>query len=129
MHREVKISVLAEFITKTNAQEMRWLIMIILKGETKRVEISLIHASSCVHCPRIVVRFIHRWAFYQKLPYANYNNMINFIPDLKLGISEKTVFNEFHPDAEDYFNVTCDLKLVCEKLRDRSIRYKRQVKL
>ncbi|KAG0587121.1 hypothetical protein KC19_2G141800 [Ceratodon purpureus] len=48
------------------------------------------------------------------------------LKDLKLGISEKTVFSEFHPDAEDYFNVTCDLKLVCEKLRDRSIRYKRQ---
>ena len=48
-------------------------------------------------------------------------------PDLKLGISEKTVFSEFHPDAEDLFNVTCDLKLVCEKLRDRNVRYKRQV--
>ena len=29
--------------------------------------------------------------------------------DLKLGMSEKTVFSEFHPDAEDLFNVTCDL--------------------
>lgn len=48
------------------------------------------------------------------------------IPELKLGISEKTVFTEFHPDAEDYFNVTCDLKLVCEKLRDPNIRYQRQ---
>lgn len=75
--KEEKTAVLAELINKTNAQEMRWIIMIILK-------------------------------------------------DLKLGISEKTVFSEFHPDAEDYFNVTCDLKLVCEKLRDRSIRYKRQ---
>ncbi|KAG0587124.1 hypothetical protein KC19_2G142100 [Ceratodon purpureus] len=75
--REEKIAVLAELISKTNAQEMKWIITIILK-------------------------------------------------DLKLGISEKTVFSEFHPDAEDYFNVTCDLKLVCEKLRDRSIRYNRQ---
>lgn len=47
--------------------------------------------------------------------------------DLKLGISEKSIFQEFHPDAEDLFNVTCDLKLVCEKLRDRSQRHKRQV--
>lgn len=47
--------------------------------------------------------------------------------DLKLGISEKSIFHEFHPDAEDLFNVTCDLKLVCEKLRDRSQRHKRQV--
>eukprot|EP00850_Spirogloea_muscicola_P001679 SM000006S19444 [mRNA] locus=s6:741041:749189:- [translate_table: standard] len=48
------------------------------------------------------------------------------LKDLKLGVSEKTVFSEFHPDAEDLFNVTCDLKLVCQKLSDRSIRYKRQ---
>ncbi|EXC31207.1 DNA ligase 4 [Morus notabilis] len=46
--------------------------------------------------------------------------------NLKLGISEKSIFHEFHPDAEDLFNVTCDLKLVCEKLRDRSQRHKRQ---
>lgn len=53
--------------------------------------------------------------------------LLNFIADLKLGISEKSIFHEFHPDAEDLFNVTCDLKLVCEKLRDRNQRHKRQV--
>jgi ATP-dependent DNA ligase len=74
-----KTAVLAEIINRTNVQEMRWIIMIILK-------------------------------------------------ELKLGISEKTVFSVFHPDAEDLFNVTCDLKLVCEKLCDRNQRYKRQVK-
>ncbi|KAH9805708.1 DNA ligase 4 [Citrus sinensis] len=46
--------------------------------------------------------------------------------NLKLGISEKSIFHEFHPDAEDLFNVTCDLKLVCEKLKDRNQRHKRQ---
>ncbi|XP_030510278.1 DNA ligase 4 [Cannabis sativa] len=76
-NRSEKISVLAMLIKKTNAQEMKWIIMIILK-------------------------------------------------DLKLGISEKSIFHEFHPDAEDLFNVTCDLKLVCEKLSDRSQRHKRQ---
>ncbi|XP_078439017.1 DNA ligase IV [Wolffia australiana] len=48
------------------------------------------------------------------------------LKDLKLGISERSIFQEFHPDAEDLFNVTCDLKLVCEKLKDRSQRHKRQ---
>ncbi|CAA0821456.1 DNA ligase 4 [Striga hermonthica] len=76
-NRPEKISILSDLIRKTNAQEMKWIIMIILK-------------------------------------------------DLKLGISEKSIFHEFHPDAEDLFNVTCDLKLVCEKLRDRSQRHKRQ---
>ncbi|KAK1322796.1 DNA ligase 4 [Acorus calamus] len=75
--RAEKTSVLSELIKRTNALEMKWIIMIILK-------------------------------------------------DLKLGISEKSIFHEFHPDAEDFFNVTCDLKLVCEKLNDRSQRHKRQ---
>ncbi|CAN0912488.1 DNA ligase 4 [Linum grandiflorum] len=76
-NRSEKISILSTLIKKTNAQEMKWIIMIILK-------------------------------------------------DLKLGLSEKTIFHEFHPDAEDLFNVTCDLKLVCEKLKDRHQRHKRQ---
>ncbi|KAI4335354.1 hypothetical protein L6164_014007 [Bauhinia variegata] len=76
-NRAEKALILSTLIKKTNAQEMKWIIMIILK-------------------------------------------------DLKLGISEKSIFNEFHPDAEDMFNVTCDLKLVCEKLKDRNQRHKRQ---
>ncbi|KAI7747083.1 hypothetical protein M8C21_002519 [Ambrosia artemisiifolia] len=76
-NRADKTSVLSDLIKKTNAQEMKWIVMIILK-------------------------------------------------DLKLGISEKSIFHEFHPDAEDLFNVTCDLKLVCERLRDRHQRHKRQ---
>ncbi|OUZ99204.1 BRCT domain [Macleaya cordata] len=76
-NRAEKTSVLSDLIKKTNAQEMKWIVMIILK-------------------------------------------------DLKLGVSEKSIFQEFHPDAEDLFNVTCDLKLVCEKLKDRSQRHKRQ---
>ncbi|WZZ89909.1 hypothetical protein YC2023_118488 [Brassica napus] len=76
-NRGEKTSVLSTLIQKTNAQEMKWVIRIILK-------------------------------------------------DLKLGMSERSIFQEFHPDAEDLFNVTCDLKLVCEKLRDRHQRHKRQ---
>lgn len=75
--RGEKTDLLGELIRKTNWQEMRWIMMIILK-------------------------------------------------DLKLGISEKSIFHEFHPDAEDLFNVTCDLRLVCEKLSDRKLRHKRQ---
>lgn len=66
----------------------------------------------------MIVIFIYSFIYY----------LFNFFyADLKLGISEKSIFHEFHPDAEDLFNVTCDLKLVCEKLRDRSQRHKRQV--
>ncbi|CAL9082842.1 unnamed protein product [Musa acuminata var. zebrina] len=76
-NRGEKAVILSSLIKKTNALEMKWILMIILK-------------------------------------------------DLKLGISEKSIFHEFHPDAEDLFNVTCDLKLVCEKLKDHTQRQKKQ---
>ncbi|KAI3965743.1 hypothetical protein MKX01_010700 [Papaver californicum] len=76
-NRGEKTAVLADLIQKTNAQEMKWIVKIILK-------------------------------------------------DLKLGVSEKSIFQEFHPDAEDLLKVTCDLKLVSEKLKDRSQRHKHQ---
>ncbi|KAJ0984175.1 hypothetical protein J5N97_002531 [Dioscorea zingiberensis] len=76
-NRGDKAAILSDLIKKTNALEMKWILMIILK-------------------------------------------------DLKLGISEKSIFHEFHPDAEDLFNVTCDLKLVCDKLKDPTQRHKRQ---
>lgn len=47
------------------------------------------------------------------------------LKDLKLGISEKSIFYEFYFDVEDLFNVICDLWFVCEKLSDCNVRYKR----
>lgn len=82
----------------------------------------------CIDIHRLWNSFLHHcrlnydcylFFFFKKNLFVN--------TDLKLGISEKSIFHEFHPDAEDLFNVTCDLKLVCEKLRDRSQRHKRQV--
>ncbi|KAL2925919.1 DNA ligase 4 [Bienertia sinuspersici] len=75
--RKLKTDILSEMIRKTNWQEMKWIIKIILK-------------------------------------------------DLKIGLSEKVIFREFHPDAEDVFNVTCDLRFICENLTDKNVRHKRQ---
>lgn len=108
-NRAEKTFVLSQLIQKTNAQEMKWIIMIILKG--------LITIYDYI--------FLSLVSFFGS--YIWPTNLISFIPDLKLGTSEKSIFHEFHPDAEDLFNVTCDLKLVCEKLRDPSRRHKRQV--
>lgn len=41
---------------------------------------------------------------------------------LRIGATERTVFNNFHPDAFDLFNVTSDLKLVCWRLYDVNYR-------
>ena len=46
--------------------------------------------------------------------------------DLKLGMSEATVLKHFHPDAKDLFDVCCDLRNVCETLKDRTRRFPRQ---
>lgn len=34
------------------------------------------------------------------------------LKDLKLGISEKKILRNLHPDAEEYYNVTMDLRKV-----------------
>lgn len=87
---------------------MKWLLMIILKGV-------------------IPVPISYLLSFYSFAAIAVFLFACVFVVDLKLGVSEKSIFEEFHPDAQDLFNVTCDLKFVCEKLNDRSQRHKRQV--
>lgn len=105
LDREERTATIAEMIGKTNSLEMRWLIMIILKGELDEAGI-------------LTGGYVLR---------GMYAHLGFLCTDLKLGVSEKTIFAEFHPDAEDLFNVTCDLKLVCDKLKDRTKRVKRQV--
>ncbi|XP_021772147.1 DNA ligase 4-like [Chenopodium quinoa] len=52
--------------------------------------------------------------------------IVIILKELKIGMTEKSIFDVFHPDAEELFNVTCDLRLVCEKLTDPKVRHKRQ---
>jgi hypothetical protein len=91
---------------------MKWLLMIILKGA---IPVPISYLVSFYTFAATAV-FLFAFVF-----------LARFDVDLKLGISEKSIFEEFHPDAQDLFNVTCDLKFVCEKLNDRSQRHKRQV--
>ncbi|XP_054830436.1 DNA ligase 4 [Eublepharis macularius] len=43
------------------------------------------------------------------------------IKDLKLGVSQQTLFSIFHPDAAELFSVTTDLEKVCKQLHDPSV--------
>ncbi|XP_019385218.1 PREDICTED: DNA ligase 4 isoform X2 [Crocodylus porosus] len=43
------------------------------------------------------------------------------IKDLKLGVSQQTIFSIFHPDAAELHNVTTDLEKVCRQLHDPSV--------
>ncbi|XP_062480714.1 DNA ligase 4 [Pezoporus occidentalis] len=43
------------------------------------------------------------------------------IKDLKLGVSQQTIFSIFHPDAVELHNVTTDLEKVCRQLHDPSV--------
>ena len=65
--------IFAEFYNKMNAEEMMWLIRIILR-------------------------------------------------QMKVGATEKTFFNIWHPDADSLFNVSSSLRRVCWELSDPSIR-------
>ncbi|CAM0137506.1 unnamed protein product [Umbelopsis sp. WA50703] len=40
------------------------------------------------------------------------------LKDLKIGMSESSVFDVYHPQAKELYSVTSDLKKVCEKLQD-----------
>ncbi|XP_048358612.1 DNA ligase 4 [Sphaerodactylus townsendi] len=42
------------------------------------------------------------------------------IKDLKLGISQQTLFSIFHPDSAELYSVTTDLEKVCRQLHDPS---------
>ena len=65
--------IFAEFYKKMNAEEMMWLIRIILR-------------------------------------------------QMKVGATEKTFFNIWHPDADSLFNVSSNLRRVCWELHDTSVR-------
>uniref|UniRef100_A0A8C5K712 DNA ligase n=1 Tax=Jaculus jaculus TaxID=51337 RepID=A0A8C5K712_JACJA len=43
------------------------------------------------------------------------------VKDLKLGVSQQTIFNVFHNDAMELHNVTTDLEKVCRQLHDPSV--------
>ncbi|XP_072034969.1 DNA ligase 4-like [Amphiura filiformis] len=42
--------------------------------------------------------------------------------DIKVGLSQASIFHVFHPDAEDYFNVTNSMAKLCSVLRDPETR-------
>ena len=46
---------------------------------------------------------------------------------MQIGMSDKSVLRDFHPDAEDLYNVTMDLSTVCKELKDRNKRMPRRV--
>ena len=51
----------------------------------------------------------------------------DFSTDLKISISERTVFNAMHLDAVDAFNTCSDIKSVCWTLYDTSKRLESKV--
>jgi hypothetical protein len=53
-----------------------------------------------------------------KLPHALLTPQY-FALDLKISVREKTVLAVFHPDAQELFNVSSDLKRVCWTLVDK----------
>lgn len=70
---DAQMPIFTEFYTRMNADEMMWLIRIILR-------------------------------------------------QMKVGATEKTFFNIWHPDADSLFNVSSNLRRVCWELYDRAVR-------
>ena len=92
--RKEKEKILQSMLRRTTALEQKWIVRIILKG-------LLSHPSSP--------------------PQRSYR--LTIYPELKMGSSEKTILTHFHPDAVELFNVTSNLRRVCEELKgDANIR-------
>jgi DNA ligase 4 len=68
-----QLPIMAEFYQRMNAEELMWLIRIILRA-------------------------------------------------MKVGATEKTFFNNWHPDAESLFNISSSLRRVCWELHDPNVR-------
>jgi DNA ligase-4 len=44
------------------------------------------------------------------------------LKELKIGMSEKTILSNFHPDALELFNVSSNLRTVCKELKNPTTR-------
>ncbi|CAK9814912.1 DNA ligase 4 [Anthophora quadrimaculata] len=51
------------------------------------------------------------------------------LKDLKLGIGKKKIFEVFHPDANSLFDVSSNLRRVCDTLYDPRLRYHHDIKV
>ena len=61
--------------------------------------------------------------FYQRMNPDELMWLIRVIlKQMKVGATEKTIFRIWHPDAEDLFNISSNLRRVCWELHDPSIR-------
>lgn len=61
--------------------------------------------------------------FYNKMNPDEFMWVIRIIlRQMKVGATEKTFFNIWHPDAENLFNISSNLRRVCWELHDNSVR-------
>ncbi|KAL8914252.1 MAG: hypothetical protein Q9171_001123 [Xanthocarpia ochracea] len=61
--------------------------------------------------------------FYQRMNADELMWLIRIIlRQMKVGATEKTIFNIWHPDAESLFNISSNLRRVCWELYDQNIR-------
>ncbi|CAG8658863.1 19827_t:CDS:10, partial [Dentiscutata erythropus] len=77
-------------------------------------QLDTLNASSGQSESRIIIR-----NFFTKCTAIEQKWIIRIIlKELKIGMSEKTIFSAFHPDASSLFNVCSDLRKVCSELQD-----------
>ncbi|CAG8778937.1 148_t:CDS:10, partial [Cetraspora pellucida] len=77
-------------------------------------QLDTLNASSGQGESRIIIRH-----FFIKCTAIEQKWIIRIIlKELKIGMTERTVFSVFHPDASSLFNVCSDLRKVCTELQD-----------
>ena len=90
--RDVQSKILQRIYNRTTPEEQRWIVRIILKGDSQNSLNSYI------------------------------NTLLPSPKDMVISVKETTVFSVFHPDAQDLYNTCSDLKKVAWELWDPSFR-------
>lgn len=136
---EEKTAVLQWLVQRSSARMLKWITQIILKdlkvgllgmkpdsSPVQENALSYRQAYSAVDALLALLRFSHDSASnccFVCLPTC----LAALCGMLQIGMSDKTILKDFHPDAEDLYNVTMDLSTVCTELKDRSKRMPRRV--
>jgi DNA ligase-4 len=105
-----KVPILRSLIDNMDAGQVRWLVAIIIK------DLKLGGAVPAVGILYVSVQISRFQAFAFQTQRA----------PLQVGYGETPIMRHFHADAENLYNVCCDLRRVCETLHTKDERFKKQ---
>lgn len=103
-----QVKLFSHLIQATTARQMRWIVQIVLRDLKVRVV-------------TFDAVYLHGFHAYQECPNAKDSS------NAQIGLSETSILREYHVDAVERYNVTCDFPGVIRELTDPHKRFPFQV--